>query len=75
MTDLFMEVVGKVSELPAERQNDAAHILLAMIENDAPRFRLTDEDMKEIDLGVADADAGRFASDEEVEAVLHRSWD
>jgi hypothetical protein len=74
MTNLLMEVVRKVSELPMERQNDAAHILMAMLDNDARRFRFTDEDLQEIDLAIAEADAGQFASEEDVEALLHRSW-
>jgi hypothetical protein len=74
MTNLLMEVVRKVSELPTERQNDAAHILMAMLENDAGRYRFSDEDLQEIELAIAEADAGQFASEEDVEAVLHRAW-
>jgi hypothetical protein len=74
MTKLLIEVLQKVSELPEERQDDAAHILLAMLENDALHYRLTDEDLREIDLAIAEADAGHFASDTEVEALLYRPW-
>jgi len=74
MTKLLADVLQKVSALPEARQDDAAHVLLAMLENDAPRYHISDEDLREIDLAIAEADAGRFASDEEVAAVLHRAW-
>lgn len=74
MTNLLMEVMRKVSELPADRQDDAAHVLLTMVENDASPYRLTNEQLYEVELAITDADTGRFASDVEIDEVLHRSW-
>lgn len=74
MTNLLTEVIRRVWELPVERQDDAAHVLLGMLENDVSPYRLTDEQLHEVDLAIADADAGRFAADEEIDEVLHRSW-
>lgn len=72
MTKLLTEVMRKVAELPEERQDDAAHVLLALLENDATRYRLTDDQLRFVER--ADADAGRLASDEEVAAILNRPW-
>ena len=46
MTKLLEEVVRKVAELPDERQDDAAHVLLTMLENDAAGYRLTDAQLR-----------------------------
>lgn len=35
-----------------------------------PPFELTAEQMRLVDEGIADADAGRFASDEEMQAIF-----
>ena len=56
MTKLLEEVVRKVAELPDERQDDAAHVLLTMLENDAAGYRLTDAQLREVELAMADAD-------------------
>jgi predicted transcriptional regulator len=74
MTKLLTEVLRKVAELPEERQDDAAHVLLAMLENDASPYLLTDDQLQEVERSIADADAGRFASDEEIAALLNRPW-
>ena len=74
MTTLLDEVVRKIAELPDERQDDAAHVLLTMLENDAARYRLTDAQLLEVELAMADADQGAFASDPEVRNILHRPW-
>jgi predicted transcriptional regulator len=74
MTKFLMEVLRKVAELPEDRQEDAAHVLLAMLESDASSYRLTDDQLRYVERAIEDADAGRFASDEEVDAVLSRPW-
>lgn len=74
MTTALTEALRKISALPKERQDDAAHILLAMIEHDARPYRLSDEQLEEVNLAIAEADAGDFASDEEVREVLHKAW-
>lgn len=74
MTKLLTQVLRKVAELPHDRQDDAAHVLQTMLDNEALRYRLNEDDVREIDLAIAEADAGKFAADDEVEAVLHRPW-
>jgi predicted transcriptional regulator len=74
MTKLLNEVLRKVAELPEERQDDAAHILLRLLENDASRYRLSDDQLQLVESAIAEADAGRFASEEEVAEALESAW-
>ena len=64
----------KLEELPEERQNDAAHVLLEILENDTASYSLTDEQLREVELAVAEVDAGTFASEADIERVLGRPW-
>lgn len=66
MTKLLTEVLQKVAELPAGRQDDAARTLLTLLENDARRARLTDAQVREVELAMQEADRGGFASDREM---------
>jgi hypothetical protein len=61
-------------ELPEDRQDDAAHVLMLMLERDPEEYRLSDEQLREVEEAIADVDAGNFASDMEIDEVLCRSW-
>ena len=74
MTKLLSEALRKVAELPEARQDDAAHILLALIDSDAKPYHLSGDDLQEIEAAIADVDAGHFASEREVADLLERSW-
>jgi hypothetical protein len=74
MTKLLTEVLRKVAELPDERQDDAAHVLLRMLENDASRYRLSDDQLREVELAIAEVDRGEIASEADVARVLDESW-
>jgi hypothetical protein len=74
MSKLLTEVLRKVAELPEERQDDAAHILLRLLENDASRYRLSDDQLREVELAIAETKDGHYATDDEVASVLHRPW-
>jgi predicted transcriptional regulator len=74
MTKLLAKVMEKIAELPEERQDDAAHLLLAMLANDAIHSELSEEQLREVDEAIADANAGKFASEAEISDVLHRPW-
>ena len=74
MTKLLEEVLRKVGELPEERQDDAAHMLLEMLESDASGYQLTDDQVREVNLARDEVKKGLFATDEEVEKVLGRPW-
>ena len=64
----------KVVELPEERQDDAARVLMLMLEHDPEQYQLSDEQLRGVEEALADVDAGNFASEQEIDRVLHRSW-
>jgi predicted transcriptional regulator len=74
MTKLLSEVMRQITELPEQRQDDAARVLLMMLEQDPEQYRLTDAQLREVDAAIADTDAGNFAPEKEIDAILSRSW-
>jgi len=74
MSKLLTEVMRKVVELPEERQDDAARVLMLMLEHDPEQYQLSDEQLRGVEEALADVDAGNFASEQEIDRVLHRSW-
>jgi predicted transcriptional regulator len=74
MTKLLSAVMRKITELPEQRQDDAARVLLMMLEQDPEQYRLTDAQLREVDAAIADTDAGNFAPEKEIDAILNRSW-
>ena len=74
MTKLLSEALQKVAELPEARQDDAAHILLALIDGDAKPYHLSDDDLQEIEAAIADVDAGHSAAEKEIADLLEHSW-
>jgi hypothetical protein len=58
-----------VRDLPEDRQDLAAEILLNLVSGDAFPIGLNDEQLAEIELAKREADSGDFATDAEVEAV------
>jgi predicted transcriptional regulator len=74
MTKLLSEVMRQITELPEKRQDDAARVLLMMLEQDPEQYRLTDAQLREVDAAIADTDAGNFAPEKEIDAILNRSW-
>ncbi len=70
MTKLLEEAIGKARLLPADRQDEAAEILLTVVaqnEPDAPK--LTDEQAEEVRRRLGDR---QYASDEEVSAFFRQ---
>ena len=72
MTKLLEQALESVRKLPAARQDEIAQAIL----NAAAEVDI-EEDVDQADLpslldGLADADAGRFATDEEVAAAYQR---
>ena len=70
MTKLLEEAIEAVRRLPRERQDVVASAMLAAAE-EAPDVDRTALDAA-IDEGIADADVGRFASDEEIKRLFDR---
>ena len=66
----IQEILERVATWPLDRQEDLAGTALAMEEIDGEDLDLTDEDRADLEEGVAEADRGEFASEEEVKALL-----
>jgi predicted transcriptional regulator len=71
MIKALEDAIEKIRHLPPERQADAAD-LLEQIVKAGPIYILSAEEEALIDDGLADADAGRIVSDEEMEAFWSR---
>ncbi|MBF0379679.1 MAG: hypothetical protein HQL69_01595 [Magnetococcales bacterium] len=70
MTDLLEQAIEKVRLLPANRQDEVAHILLSVVEQDAQDApRLTNEQVEEVSRRLKDR---QYASDEEVTAFFQK---
>jgi predicted transcriptional regulator len=65
-------VFERAREWPFERQEDAARMLLMMEEQDQQLYELSDEGRADLRQGLAEAERGEFATDEEVKAVFAR---
>jgi predicted transcriptional regulator len=71
MTKLLEEAIAKLKTLSEERQDRVAELLLHLAGEEA-EFKLTQEQIEGIELALAQADAGEFATEEEVARALHR---
>lgn len=72
MTRILEEAFKRASELPEERQNVIGRMLLEVVADDARLPRLTAEQEEQVKASVQEADAGRFASSEVVNAVYKK---
>jgi hypothetical protein len=68
------EILDRVLTWPPERQEDAARVLSQMEEQDASPYRLSDEQVKEVERRRADFTTGkeRIATDEEMAALWEK---
>jgi predicted transcriptional regulator len=65
-------VLERVKTWPKERQEEAAELLLAVEALGPGVYMLSEEERPGVERGLRDADAGKFAADEEVEALFKR---
>jgi predicted transcriptional regulator len=72
MTKLLEEAVDKLSQLPEGRQNELAQILIDVAAADLSPYQLTEEERVAVKEGLAQAERGELASDEEVAALWTR---
>lgn len=72
MTKLLDKAVEAVRALPSEEQDEIAREMLALARDESEEEDIDPEDLDAVLKGIADADAGRIATDEEVEAVFRR---
>jgi predicted transcriptional regulator len=72
MTKLLIEVLEELRKRPAEEQNEAAELLSAFLANRGDPEELDEETLVAIRRGVAQADRGEFATDEEMDELFRR---
>ena len=65
-------IFERVRTWPIQRQEDAAAMLLRMEEQGVEPYEFDEDERREIEAALAEAERGEFASDEEVEAVFSR---
>lgn len=70
MTDLMEKALDAIRHWPAERQNDAAAMLLAMDRLSSGAYRASDDELRAIDESLNDVKAGKFATGAEVSAAF-----
>jgi len=70
MTKLLTQVVRKIEELPEERQEDAAAVLMTILENDAVGHQLSDEQLQEVELAKREVRDGKIAT----QAMMRALW-
>jgi predicted transcriptional regulator len=63
-------VLERVRAWPAERQDRAAALLIALEEEDEGAYVLSDEELAAIEEAEAQAARGEFATDEEMKALF-----
>ena len=61
-----------VETWPEDRQQDAAEILLGMIEQGGAAFKLSEDECRALEESRAEARRGEFATDDEVAAVRRK---
>jgi hypothetical protein len=69
MTKLLEQAVEAVRRLPAETQDELAHILLQLAGEDQPVVQLSADEEASFDESLAQADRGEFATDVQVRAM------
>jgi hypothetical protein len=63
----FERAIAKLQSMPVERRELMLDAILGL--DNKPEYKLTDEQLADLDLSIKEADAGIFASDEEMAAL------
>jgi len=74
MTKRFEEAIAKIRNLPDDRQDRVADLLLELASHDDEQAALTPEQVAGVHLALEQAKRREFASDESVERLLYRPW-
>jgi hypothetical protein len=69
MTKLLEKGIKAIKSLPPERQDMVGVLLLDIAESDSREYVLTPEQLADLEVSIAEADRGEFATDEEVAAM------
>lgn len=70
MTTKLAEVMNKLSNLPIDRQNELAPVIASLAENVTQVH--SEDQLRAIDEGLADAKAGQFVKAEEITELFSR---
>jgi hypothetical protein len=73
MNAKLKNVIERVDTWPEEAQEEAALLLLALEQEYAQPYELSEDDCEAIDRSLEDMRQGRFATDEQVAAVFNRN--
>jgi predicted transcriptional regulator len=73
MNAKLKDLIDRIETWPPAAQEEAVQSLLAIEQEIAEPYELTDEDRAAIDRSLEDMRRGRFASDERVAAVFRRA--
>jgi len=71
MTKLLEEAIERVKALPEPDQDVAAEFLLGFADYDRMRYRLSDKQLREVEIAKDEARPGKFAS----QAEIDKAWD
>jgi predicted transcriptional regulator len=72
MIKALADAIEKARALPPERQSEIAEVLEDMVRGAGDIYVLSPEEERLLDEGIADLDAGRVATDAEMEAFWRR---
>jgi hypothetical protein len=68
--DRLDDAIARIRELPEDRQEEAADLLLALVEQDTSELRLSDEQRAEVRRRLSEPP--NYATDAEVEELFDR---
>jgi hypothetical protein len=68
MTRLLEKGIEAVRDLPVAAQDRAGELLLSIAEQSRRDYRLTPQQVEDLELAIAEADRAEFATDEEMAA-------
>jgi predicted transcriptional regulator len=70
--DQIDAILERVHSWPRERQEDAARLLLAMEAEDSAVYVLTEDERKDLEQGLREAEEGDFSTEQELDALFAR---
>ena len=69
MTTLLSQAIEKLSQLPKERQDELAKMLIDVAAQDLSPYQLTDEERKDVEAALKEVERGEFATEEQMAAL------
>ncbi len=72
MTSLLEQAVDTARNLPPQRQDEIAQIMLLFAGDESSLIELSDEEYASFDISIEQANRGEFASDDEIKAIWAR---